>query len=202
MKLNLKLGVTKADLLKSPTACFRLSKAATRISDALSFSEFYVQQAEASKTPFFTKRDIEHISAGFWQSSKSANDLAVLVDDQGLRKDIQIYAKAAARINSMIREVLKTGKKNEKEKSKKPITLHVSQVVNKAKDLRKKALEIEKKIENLCTLDAPPPPPPPVPAPSISGRGRVMMAGSGGIVHKKKPMYPRYFVASMGRSRR
>lgn len=201
MKLNLKLGVPTADLLKSPTACFRLSKAATRISDALSFSEFYVQQAEASHTPFFTKRDIEHISAGFWQSSKSANDLAVLVDDQGLRKDIQIYAKAAARINSMIRGVLQTAKKNEKEKSKKPVTLHVSQVVNKAKDLRKKALEIEKKVENLCTIDAPTPPPP-VPAPSISGRGRVMMAGSGGIVHKKKPMYPRYFVASMGRSRR
>src|SRR4029077_2508501 len=154
MKLNLKLGVPTADLLKSPTACFRLSKAATRISDALSFSEFYVQQAEASHSPFFSKRDIEHISAGFWQSSKSANDLAVLVDDQGLRKDIQIYAKAAARINTMIRGVLKTAKKDEKTKQK-PVTLHVSQVVNKAKDLRKKALEIEKKVENLCTIDAP-----------------------------------------------
>lgn len=198
MKLNLKLGVPTAEMLKSPTACFRLSKAATRISDALSFSEFYVQQAEASKTPFFTKRDIEHISAGFWQSSKSANDLAVLVDDQGLRKDIQVYAKAASRVNSMIREVLKTAKKNEKSKAK-PVTLHVSQVVNKAKELRKKALEIEKKVENLCTIDAPPAAPPPVP--SMSAR-RVMMAGSGGIVHKKKPMYPRYFVASMGRSRR
>lgn len=201
MKLNLKLGVPTAELLKSPTACFRLSKAATRISDALSFSEFYVQQAEAAKTPFFTKRDIEHISAGFWQSSKSANDLAMLVEDQELRKDVQVYAKAASRVNTMIREVLKTAKKNEKSKEKpKPVTLHVSQVVNKAKDLRKKALEIEKKVENLCTIDAPPAAPPPVP--SISGRGRVMMAGSGGIIHKKKPMYPRYFVASMGRSRR
>jgi hypothetical protein len=196
MKLNLNLGVSTEALLKHPTTCFRLSKAATRISDALSFSEFYVQQAEASKAPFFSKRDIEHISAGFWQSSKSANDLAVLVDDQELRKDIQVYAKAAARINSTIREVLKTAKKADKSKSK-PVTLHVSQVVNKAKDLRKKAEEIGKKVENLCTVDAPT-----VPAPSISGRGRVMMAGSGGIIHKKKPMYPRYFVASMGRSRR
>jgi hypothetical protein len=200
MKLNLKLGVPTEALLKSPTTCFRLSKAATRISAALSFSEFYVNQAQASNSPFFTKRDIEHISAGFWQSSKSADDLAVLVDDQELRKDIQVYSKAAARLNSKIRGVLKTAK-NDKSKPK-PVTLHVSQVINSAKDLRKKALEIEKKVENLCTVDAPTAPAP-VPAPtSISGRGRVMMAGSGGIIHKKKPMYPRYFVASMGRSRR
>lgn len=198
MKLNLKLGVPTEALLKHPTTCFRLSKAATRISDALSFSEFYVQQAEAAKMPFFTKRDIEHISAGFWQSSKSANDLSMLVDDQELRKDIQVYSKAAARVNNMIREVLKTAKKGEKSK---PVNMHVSQVINKAKDLRKKAHEIEKKVENLCIVDAAPMSVP-TPSPSISGRGRVMMAGSGGIIHKKKPMYPRYFVASMGRSRR
>lgn len=197
MKLNLKLGVPTEALLKHPTTCFRLSKAATRISDALSFSEFYVTQAEAAHAPFLSKRDVEHISAGIWQSSKSANDLAVLVDDQELRKDIQTYAKAAARINTTIRGVLKTAKKDDKSK---PVTLHVSQVINKAKDLRKRVIDIEKKVENLCTVDAPTVT---TPAPiSISGRGRVMMAGSGGIIHKKKPMYPRYFVASMGRSRR
>lgn len=188
MKLNIKLGVPTEALLKHPTACFNLSKAATRVSAALSFGEFYLKQSKGVVTP----RELAHMSASIWSSSKSAEDLAKFIDDPELRKAVDDYAVAGLRFNNEIRKnlpsVLKSSIKKDKTSSK-PLT--VQQMTARTAALRSKLADIEKKVESLCTVDKP--------APAL--KGRVGMSGSG-ATPKKRPMYPRYFVASMGRSAR
>lgn len=213
MKLNIKLGVPTADLLKSPPACFRLSKAMTRVSDALSFALHYVK---ASGRLPLENRDFEHISAAISTSGRSAEDLALLLDDAALRGMVTSYVNSARRFNATLRQTLpvpnkaKTksviskskGKSDQRpEKPSKPMT--VSEVAKKTEDLRSKLVEIDKKVESLCTIDSPAPTPPPItvaPPTPPSMRGRFGMGGGG--TPKKRPLYPRYFVASMGRSRR
>lgn len=200
MKMNLRLGVPTEALLKHPTACFRLSKAATRVSASLSFSEHYFKNLNASP---LQPRDLEHISASIYTSSRSADELAKLVEDQDLKKEIEAYSKDAARLNKQIRSNLPKEKSKAKAQNRevKPVTL--TSLENRALSLRKKLTEIEKKVEDLCTVNSAPAPagdkPRYSPPGASSMQGRVSMSG---IVHKKKPMYPRYFVASMGRSRR
>lgn len=194
MKMNVRLGVSTEALLKHPTACFRLSKAATRVSDALSFGEFYLANSKGGGV--LLPRDLHHISAAFHTSGKSAEDLAILVDDPELRKEIQDYSKHAIRINNQVRRGMPNLKSKVEKKGLKSITM--SEMITKTSDLRKKALEIGKKVEDLCTVTAPAVSEKPKPA--VSGaHGRVSMSGT---TNKKRPMYPRYFVASMGRSRR
>lgn len=195
MKMNLRLGVSREALLKHPTACFRLSKAATRVSDALSFSMFYLVNSNGRGV--LLPRDLHHISAGIHTTSKSADDLALLVDDPMLRKEIQDYSKQATRINNQIRRGIPDFKNKVEKKKAKAITL--SEMLTKTKDLGKKAREIELKVEDLCTVTAPAVIEKPKTLVSGAMHGR---AGMSGVVHKKRPMYPRYFVASMGRSRR
>ena len=192
MKLNIKLGVPTEALLKHPTACFNLSKAATRVSAALSFGEFYLKQSKGVVTP----RELEHMSASIWSSSKSAEDLAKFIDDPELRKAVDDYAVAGRRFNNELRknlpsiQKLKTSITKDKTASK-PLT--VAQMTARTAALRSKLADIEKKVESLCTVDKL------APAPVM--KGRVGMGGSG-ITPRKRPMYPRYFVAAMGRSRR
>jgi len=191
MKLNIKLGVPTEALLKHPTACFNLSKAATRVSAALSFGEFYLKQSKGVVTP----RELEHMSASIWSSSKSAEDLAKFIDDPELRKAVDDYAVAGRRFNNEIRKnlpsVLKSSIKKDKTPSK-PLT--VAQMTTRTVALRSKLADIEKKVESLCTVDKP--------APTPVMKGRVGMGGGTTSTPRKRPMYPRYFVASMGRSRR
>jgi hypothetical protein len=194
MKMNLRLGVPTEALLKHPTACFRLSKAATRVSTALSFSEHYFKNLGASP---LQRRDLEHISASIYTSGRSAEELAKLVEDQSLKKEIEAYSRAAARFNQQIRSNLPKAKAKATKEAK-PITM--TSLVDRAQFLRNKLVQIEKKVEDLCTVNpAANEKPRPTPAGSSTMHGRVSMSG---IIHKKKPMYPRYFVASMGRSRR
>lgn len=197
MKLKINLGVPTEALLKHPTACFNLSKAMTRVSDALSFGAFYLAQ---SKGDVMTPKELEHMSASIWTSGKSAEDLGKLVDDPDIRKAVEAYRKEAVRLNTAIRsnipsvKALKAKAKGEKVQVT-PVT--VTSLVIKTTALRSKLSVIEKKVESLCTVDKPA-------APSISApamKGRAGMSGSG-TTHRKRPMYPRYFVASMGRSRR
>jgi hypothetical protein len=201
MKLNINLGVPTEALLKHPTACFNLSKAATRVSAALSFGEFYLKQ---TKGDVVVPRDLEHMSAALYSSSRSADELAfMLADDPELKKAVQAYSKSALRFNTQLRRNLpsvtaikaKVVAKAKGEKlDVKPVT--VAQMDTRTTDLRKQLAEIEKKVENLCTVDKP--------AAKIvtptTMKGRAGMAGGNGA--KKRPLYPRYFVASMGRSRR
>lgn len=187
MKLNIKLGVPTEALLKHPTTCFNLSKATTRVSAALSFGEFYLKQSKGVVTP----RELEHMSASIWSSSKSAEDLAKFIDDPELRKAVDDYAVAGRRFNNEIRKNLPSVQKTSITKEKKAKPLTVAQMTARTVALRSKLADIEKKVESLCTVDKP--------APAL--KGRVGMSGSG-ATPKKRPMYPRYFVASMGRSRR
>lgn len=196
MKLNIRLGVPTADLLKSPTTCFRLSKAMSRVSDALAFGEHYIKE---SKRDFpLQNRDLQHMSASIWTSSRSAEDLANLIEDPSLRGMVTGYAAAARRFNTAIRAALPEAKtkvkavKKDVVKKAKPMT--EAEIAKKTADLRSKVNEIQTKVESLCTIDAP------APAPAM--KGRYGMGSSGTSTPKKRPMYPRYFVASMGRSRR
>ncbi len=186
MKMNLRLGVPTEALLKHPTACFRLSKAFTRVSDALSFSEYYLGHTKGDLRP----QDLQHISASIHTSGKSAADLALLVDDPELRKEIQQYSNRAIRINAAIRKGIPTPK------NKSPKGPPLVEMINRAKELREKLKVIDKKVEDLCTVN---PPPAPYKPAATAAPAR---AGMSGVVHRKRPMYPRYFVASMGRSRR
>jgi ribosomal protein L7/L12 len=233
MKLSINLGVPTEALLKHPTVCFRLSRAMTRVSDALVFGEFYLKQ---TKGPVIAPRDLEHMSASIFSSSKSAEGLALLVDDPDLRKAISAYSVNAQRLNTAIRsnlpsiKTLKAKAKGQKVKAE-PITASFLSIRTAA--LRSKLSEIEKKVEDLCTVrskvemitrhrtktgaglkeakdaieqlkDYGPLPEASttnVSAPATTSVGRVRMSGSG-VTPKKRPMYPRYFVASMGRSRR
>lgn len=196
--MNLKLGVPTEALLKHPTACFGLSKAMTRVSDSLAFGEFYINN---TKTKFLLPRELDHLSASIHTSENSAKLLATLIDDAGLKKEIQSYANTAARFNSTIREKMKsTQKALEKKPAKGNVDtsemIGVDELKKGAERLRKKLAVIESNVEDLCTVQAAPQPPPS----SLRGfRPRVGMAGS---APKKRPIYPRYFVASMGRSRR
>lgn len=198
MKLSINLGVPTKALLKHPTVCFRLSKAMTRVSDALVFGEFYLKQ---TKGPVIAPRDLEHMSASIFSSSKSAEGLALLVDDPDLRKAISAYSAHAQRLNTAIRsnlpsiKTLKAKAKGQKVKAE-PITASFLSIRTAA--LRSKLSEIEKKVESLCTVEKP------AAASNVTAtamKDRAGMSGSG-TSPKKRPMYPRYFVASMGRSRR
>lgn len=193
MKLNIKLGVPTEALLKHPTACFRLSKALTRVSDALSFGEFYIKQAKGG---VITPKDLEHMSASIWTSGRSAEDLAKLVDDADIQQAVMAYSAEAKRFNNAIRSNLPAVKAKAKAKEPKPVT--VTTLTKRTTDLRKKLGEIEAKVEGLCTVDKPA-----VANVTPTLQGRVTMAGAGrSATPKKRPLYPRYFVASMGRSRR
>lgn len=203
MKLNINLGVPTADLLKSPTACFRLSKALTRVSDALSFGEHYLKAAKQGVP--LEKRDFEHISASIHTSGRSAEDLANLIDDPGLRLMVAQYSAEAKRFNAAIRKALPAKTKAQKVLKEvftkgpvKPLTS--AQIAKKTENLRAKIVEIDKQVESLCTIDKPTPPTAPAPAPAM--KGRYGMGAGAPHAPKKRPMYPRYFVASMGRSRR
>jgi len=191
MKMNLRLGVPTEALLKHPTACFRLSKAFTRVSDALSFSEYYLKNAKG----FLRPQDLEHISASIHTSGRSAEDLAKLVDDPELRNEIHAYARRATRINTAVRKAIPKPKKTPGEKAAKAPPL--ADMINRTAELREKLKIIDKKVEDLCTV-TPIPPAPKAAAPTTAP----VRAGMSGVIHRKKPMYPRYFVASMGRSRR
>lgn len=202
MKMNIRLGVPTADLLKSPTTCFRLSKAMSRVSDALAFGEHYITE---SKGIPIQSRDIQHMSASIWTSSRSAEDLANLIDDAELRLMVAQYAVDARRFNTVLRKALPAVKSKIKgakpvKKPEKPMT--EAQIAKKTADLRAKVNQIANKVESLCTIDKPAAPEKAkyVP-PGSSLQGRAGMSGSGSAP-KKRPMYPRYFVASMGRSRR
>jgi len=194
MKLNMRLGVPSEALLKHPTACFRLSKAATRVSDALSFGEYYLFNHKGDLRP----KDLQHMSASIHTSARSAEDLAKLVDDAELRKEIEAYTHRAERINASIRKALPSPKFREK----KPKAPPLAEMISRAKELREKFKAIDKKVEDLCTVTKPPPAPAPTPTPVGSSTVRSPRVGMSGVVHKKKPLYPRYFVASMGRARR
>jgi hypothetical protein len=194
MKMNVRLGVPTEAMLKHPTACFRLSKAAAHISNSLSFGEFYLVNTKGGA---LAPRDLEHLSASIYTTSKSANDLALLVDDPELRKDIQAYSRQAAKINKLVRATLPEKKGGPVKAGKAPT---LKEMLDKTKVLREKLKEIDKKVEDLCVVK-----PGSVSAPTAAPKApewiqsRIGMAGN---THKKRPMYPRYFVASMGRSRR
>lgn len=193
MKLNIKLGVSTEALLKHPTACFGLSKAVTRVSASLSFGEFYLKNTKGN---VITPRDLEHVSASIWTSSKSAEDLEKLVDDPELRKAITAYSADARRLNNAIRSSLPSAKAliaKAKGKQVEPKAVTVPVLKSRTMALRSKLAEIEKKVENLCTVEIKL-----APLPSLKGR----FSTSGTSAPRKRPMYPRYFVASMGRSRR
>lgn len=187
MKMNLKLGVPTEAMLKHPTACFRLSNAVTRVQDALAFGLFYVRE---TKTPSFLPRDLEHISASVHSTGGAARMLAMLIDDKDLRDEVSAYNSTADRFNKRIREGLKKDAKAMPSKAS---------IEKGLKNLSEKLSEIYEKVEDLCTVK-PLPAPPPVANPALKGpRPRIGMAGG---APKKRPIYPRYFVASMGRSRR
>ena len=173
MKITTKLGVATEAELRHPTSCFNLSKALTRISDALAFGEFYLREAKS-----LNPRDYEHMSASVYTSGRAADDLASLVDTETLRTRIKRYAAQAARFNADLRQVIKGKKK----------LLETSQVKAKTEKLRKEISEIEKEVESLCKIDKP--------AASIAPTA--MKGGLGNAV-RKRPIYPRYVVASMGR---
>lgn len=180
MKMNLNLGVSGEALLKHPTACFRLSKAVTRVSDALGFGEFYLNQ---TKGKFLLPRDLDHVSTSINSSAKGAGMLADLVEDRGLKEEIQRYARRAAKVNSAIRDEIRSAK-SESEPSQVP----VNELKKTAQELRSMLGDLEAKVEDLCTV-----------APAPTRPLKVSMAGGAA---KKRPIYPRYFVASMGRTRR
>lgn len=202
MKLNMKLGVPTEALLRHPTACFRLSKAATRVSNALAFTEFYVNNRESGYK--LLPRDLEHMAVSMSTTSKSADDLAVLVDDPTLRKQILAYSKDAMKIKNLLQRNLPKAKEKAKAQNKPEAkAVNVQSLIKKTIDLREKFKLIEGQVESLCTVDGPKVESKPVYSPpgSSTMQGRVRMAGTN-IIHRKRPMYPRYFVASMGRSRR
>jgi hypothetical protein len=137
------------------------------------------------------------MSASIWSSSKSAEDLAKFIDDPDLRKAVDDYAVAGRRFNNELRKNLPSIQKLKKSITKdktasKPLT--VAQMTTRTVALRSKLADIEKKVESLCTVDKP------AQAPVM--KGRVGMGGGTTSTPKKRPMYPRYFVASMGRSSR
>lgn len=183
MKITTNLGVSTEKALKHPTVCFRLSKMMTRVSDALTFGEFYLRETKGALNP----QDLHRISASFFSSAKQAKDLALLVDNRELKKAIDAYSKSAVRANNTIRPHLDAKKKTLKAPSAQSLKLT-------AQTLRQNLSSIEKKVESLCTVEKPAALTK-LPSPSAM-QGRVTMAGS-----FKKPIYPRYFVASMGRSR-
>lgn len=190
MKMNVKLGVPTEAMLKHPTVCFRLSNALTRVQDALAFGLFYIRE---TKTPSFLPRDLEHISASVHSTGGAARVLALMIDDKALRDEISAYNSTADRFNKKIREGLKAAQKDPKAAPSKTM---VEKGLN---SLTKKLSEIYKKVEDLCTVN-PVAAPPPVTENALKAvRPRVGMAGS---APRKRPIYPRYFVASMGKTRR
>lgn len=173
MKITTKLGVATEAELRHPTSCFTLSKALTRLSDALAFGEFYLREAKG-----LNPRDFEHMSAAVYTSGRAADDLASLVDKEALRTRIKRYSAEAQRFNQDLRAQIK-GKK-----TKKPLDLE--KVKSKTEKLRKDVAEIEKEVESLCKVDKP------------NVAPQAMKGGLGSPV-RKRPIYPRYVVASMGR---
>lgn len=177
MKIRTTLGALKASDFKHPTVCFRLSKAMSRVSEALTFGESYLKGSKGALSP----KDLHVISTSFFSSGKQAKELALLVDGKDLKQAVEAYSKSAVRANNSVRALKAPSVKDMK---------------GRMGTLRKNLSSIEKKVESLCTIEKPS---------SMSGRPspapvspvRVTMAGS-----FKKPIYPRYFVASMGRSRR
>lgn len=211
MKMKVNLGVSAEAMLKHPTTCFRLSQHLTRVSDALTFGKFYVNN---TKTSAFLPRDLDHISASVHGSGGMARLLGMMVEDPELKKEIESYRAAAERFNSRIRESMKAAQKDIK------AGLSKAEVEKGLDRLGNKLSSIEEKVEDLCTVNSKvdmkkakdaveqvknnaseaSTPRPPVDY-AIKGRWpRSGMAGSG--TPKKRPIYPRYFVASMGRSRR
>jgi hypothetical protein len=116
--------------------------------------------------------------------------LAMLIDDKDLRDEVSAYNLAADRFNKRIREGLKGAAKDVKAPSKATIEKGIN-------NLSKKLTAINEKVEDLCTVR--PTNAITTPPPALKGFRRAGMAGSS---PKKRPIYPRYFVASMGRSRR
>lgn len=201
MKMNLKLGVPTEALLKHPTACFNLSRAMTRVGDALAFGEFYIKE---TKTKFLLPRELEHVSASIHTSANAAKLLATLIGDGDLKKEIGAYASGADRLNSKIREGLKSTQKALKKTTPKAQIdtskmMEVDQVKKGAERLRKKLATIENSVEDLCKVT--PMAGSPVADHSLRG-SQPRRAGMAGGPPRKRPIYPRYFVASMGRSRR
>lgn len=172
MKITTKLGVATEAELRHPTSCFRLSKAVTRLSDALSFGEFYLREVKT-----LAPRDFEHMSASIYTSGRAADDLAALVDTETLRTRIKRYAAEAARFNAALREVIKKKK-----------SLETSKIKSKTEKLRKEIAEIEKEVESLCKVEKP-----------VANVTPPALKGRLGSPIRKTRIYPRYLVASMGR---
>lgn len=192
MKIVTNLGVAKESQLKHPTACFRLSQWVTRVSDALAFGEFYSKNVKG----VLKAQDLEHVSASMYTSGNSAKMLATLVGDGELKNAVEAYSKAALSFNSSLRNRIPNVAAKAKAKPLKPISANL--LKKKTQDLRSELAAIEKKVESLCTVNQPARAvkSPSRPVASKAMHGRVTMAGP-----IKKPIYPRYFVASMGRSR-
>lgn len=188
MKIKANLGVLREKDLKHPTTCFRLSKSLTQISDALAFGEFYTVPSKAA----FNEKDLKHISAGIYTSGNAATQLAHLVEDQQIKKDIEAYSRSAHRFNETVLRPILKGKKG---KSITPEALKKT-----THRLRMDLAEIEKKVENLCTVEKKAP----IITKKVSVGSRVnptFPRATMGSISVRKPIYPRYSVASMGRSR-
>lgn len=188
MKITANLGVLREKDLKHPTTCFRLSKSLTQISDALAFGEFYTVPAKTA----LNEKDLKHVSAGIYTSANAATQLAHLIDDKAIKKDIEAYSRSAHRFNETVLRPIIKGKRS------KPIT---------PQDLKKTTIRlrvdlanIEKKVENLCTVEKKAPP---IITKKVSVGSRVGSSFSRATmgINTKKPIYPRYYVASMGRSK-
>lgn len=184
MRIHANLGVLKAKDLKSPTTCFRLSKSLTHISDALAFGEFYAHHLKA-----FNTQDIGHISAGVYTSANAATQLASLLDNGDLKNAVESYSRSAHRFNE---NVLRPQIKNKAKQSLTPEKLKKTTM-----RLREDFRNIEKKVENLCTIEKKGPKKAVIVTKQSMGVSRATL----GVTTPKKPIYPRYFVASMGRSK-
>lgn len=188
MKIQANLGVLQAKDLKHPTTCFRLSKSLTQISDGLAFGEFYSVPAKTA----FNEKDLKHISAGIYTSANAATQLAHLVDDPEIKKTVEAYSRAAHRFNQSVLWPMIKGKK--------PKSFTPASLKKTTSRLRSDLAGIEKKVENLCTVEKP-----------ALGSKKMLMksrafvgaprATMGSISSNRKPIYPRYSVASMGRSK-
>lgn len=180
MKVVTKLGVATEAELRHPTTCFLLSKAVTRLSNALAFGEYYLNQSRGK----LKARDFEHMSTSIFSSKTGAENLSVLVEDKILKEDLKRYIREAKRVNEDLKKAM----------DGKVLTINLSNIKESTKKLRSRIAKIEKKVENLCTVEKPITPLAPVSIKTLQGRL--------GSPIRKRPIYPRYFVASMGRSLR